>query len=335
MKAIGRWVRQAERAGMRRARRTLGPLKRAAWKRIGAWGPVKTSLRGWQLRKLLQRPTEVDIETTSHCNARCPMCPREAMQRKMEKMPWDLYTKVINECAELGVPDVVLHFYGDPLCMKDSDFHDYVTYARKCRYIRFSTNGQLFTDSKIRSCVETPVDLIQVDVDGTSREVFEAIRVGCDFGRVKENLRKLIRARDAAGSRLRIGLGAVAQPLNYHQIAGLEAEWGSTVDHMFLGTFENRGGAIQIDRAVRHPGSPCFLPWSQFVVASNGEVALCCMDWDCQYPLGNLHTQSIAEIWRNSPALIRIRDNFLNNREALPEMCKQCSWWGATSPPWW
>ena len=48
-------------------------------------------------------PEIVQIESTNICNAKCVFCPRDEMERKQGVMSWELFKKIVDECADLGV----------------------------------------------------------------------------------------------------------------------------------------------------------------------------------------------------------------------------------------
>ena len=42
---------------------------------------------------------------------------------------------------------------------------------------------------------------------------------------------------------------------------------------------------------------PCKHPWEELVVAADGTVGLCCLDFNLTSPLGNVMETDIAAIW--------------------------------------
>src|SRR5690606_17167897 len=59
-------------------------------------------------------PEIVQIESTNICNAKCVFCPRDEMHRKQGIMSFELFTKIVDECAELGITHLRVHNYGEP-----------------------------------------------------------------------------------------------------------------------------------------------------------------------------------------------------------------------------
>src|SRR5215204_6965774 len=60
-------------------------------------------------------PEIVQIESTNICNAKCVFCPRDEMHRRQGIMSFDLFRKVVDECAELAITHVRVHNYGEPV----------------------------------------------------------------------------------------------------------------------------------------------------------------------------------------------------------------------------
>ena len=63
----------------------------------------------------LQPPTMIGVEMTNFCNLRCNMCPYNAMTRKKEAMPLDLFKKICDESKKYRMPLTWFSFFGDPL----------------------------------------------------------------------------------------------------------------------------------------------------------------------------------------------------------------------------
>ena len=73
-------------------------------------------------------PEIVQIESTNICNAKCVFCPRDEMHRRQGVMDFDLYRKVVDECAALGITHVRVHNYGEPFL--DKQLVEKVRYAK-------------------------------------------------------------------------------------------------------------------------------------------------------------------------------------------------------------
>jgi len=64
-------------------------------------------------------PNVVLIDTIRYCNLKCSMCVHKEMKRKKGIMPWNIFTKIIEEVAEVDKNiRVWMVFCGETLLMK-------------------------------------------------------------------------------------------------------------------------------------------------------------------------------------------------------------------------
>src|SRR3989344_8083748 len=81
------------------------------------------SLIDWQF------PRHIFIETTSVCNLKCKMCPRNYTSMKLGTMDFDLFKKIIDEAKKYQARTFSLHLFGEPLC--DSGLIEKIAYIKK------------------------------------------------------------------------------------------------------------------------------------------------------------------------------------------------------------
>ena len=65
----------------------------------------------------------------------------------------------------------------------------------------------------------------------------------------------------------------------------------------------------------------CHEPWGQVTIYSDGTVAPCCTTFGRNLPIGNMHNQTLEEIW-NGEKMSKIRRGFKENKPHL--VCKTC-----------
>ncbi len=63
----------------------------------------------------------------------------------------------------------------------------------------------------------------------------------------------------------------------------------------------------------------CCEPWTQFNVANDGEIRLCCFS---PIPLGNLFKQNPDSVWKTNRDLVRIREGLSSGK--LSDECSKC-----------
>src|ERR687895_2223544 len=110
-------------------------------------------------------PEIVQIESTNICNAKCVFCPRDEMHRRQGVMSFDLFRKIVDECAALGITHVRVHNYGEPFI--DKRLVEKVRYAKQkgIQEVGMISNGSLITDEVARGIIEAGLDAINISVD--------------------------------------------------------------------------------------------------------------------------------------------------------------------------
>src|SRR5215208_5576918 len=146
-------------------------------------------------------PEIVQIESTNICNAKCVFCPRDEMHRRQGIMSFDLFTKIVDECAELGITHVRVHNYGEPFV--DRKLVEKVRYAKQkgIKEVGMISNGSLITEKVARGMIEAGLDAINISVDASGKEVFESTRIGLKYDKVIGNIERLVRLRTESGKR--------------------------------------------------------------------------------------------------------------------------------------
>jgi len=265
-------------------------------------------------------PPTVRIETTNRCNARCTICPHSRMERESGTMDDELYRSLVDECAARGCNTLHLHNFGEPLL--DPDLPERIAYAKGkgIGKVKIFTNGSLLSGSRAQALLESGLDEIKVSIDGADGEEFESIRLGLRYNRVVSNVDAFVRLRNEKNrTRPRVTV-ACCSTSNREQS---QDRLGAVVDEYDFTRIHNWGDQDESGR--RRIRKPCSRVWRTFTVLWNGDVALCCLDYDGKVILGNLTQDgSIAKVWKNS----RYRDVRAHHRSAEQDrisICEHCS----------
>jgi radical SAM protein with 4Fe4S-binding SPASM domain len=169
-------------------------------------------------------PKFVQIEPVGQCNLRCRMCPIQFRPdggpgKPPAFMPYDVYCRLVDQFS--GMTELQLQGMGEP--MLHPRFFDMVSYAA-ARGVAVSTNSNLtvLSERRAEECVRSGLAQLHVSLDAPTAESYEYIRVRSRFGRVLQNLRRLVDARARlCAQRPEIHLVTVAMRRNVHELAGL------------------------------------------------------------------------------------------------------------------
>ncbi|MBW8896069.1 MAG: radical SAM protein [Acidobacteria bacterium] len=305
-----------------RGRRAAEHLLRAQAK------PVRRLLLATGRDRAPRLPEIVQIESTNICNAKCVFCPRDEMQRRQGIMTVELFRKIVDECADLGITHVRMHNYGE--AFMDRRLVEKVRYAKQkgIREVGMISNGSLITEPVARGMIEAGLDAINISVDASGKEVFEATRIGLKYDKVIANIERLLRLRTESGKRRpKLILSFVRQNNSADEAAFIE-HWRSIADKIHVTDLHNWAGTLNTESDVNYP---CYRPWLTFTVLWDGRVSLCCADFDGKTILGNLNTQTIAEVWNAEPYR-NVRREHLES--GGPDVCRACDLPRKDSPLW-
>jgi len=301
-------------------------------------------LRRVYLRKGMEFPSMVQIEITNYCNARCIMCPHDKLSREIGHIDQRLFTKLIDECARNRryVKSVLPNHFGEPFL--NPLLPEYIRYAKQKvpkSEICIFTNGSLLNEENARKILESGLDVITVSFDGFSKQTYERIRRQLNFDDVNKNIMRLLDLKKTLKkNKPRIELAYVEIEENKAETEAFIKKWQGIIDKVHIGFFCNWGGAVEGEevigtRQLNFKRKPCTRLWSHLLVFRNGDVPLCCQDFNGDYILGNANQASIKEIWEGI-TINRYRQLHLAGKFGQIPICKICNFWKQQGEPiWW
>jgi MoaA/NifB/PqqE/SkfB family radical SAM enzyme len=269
-------------------------------------------------------PLLVDLELSSLCNLRCPMCYTitEEFKRKVNVrlMDYALFTRLIDEIAG-KVPALRLSLRGEPTL--HPKFIQCVEYAKKkgIGEVSFLTNASTLTLDNFKKMAAAGVDWITVSVDGVG-EIYEAIRRPLKFADTLKKIREIHKYKKRTG---------LLRPVIKIQSVwpAIKADPGK-----FYNTFAPYADLIAFNPLIDylHKDSKidcvknfvCPQQYQRLVIGADGKAMMCSNDEEGTVAAGDANLQSIADIW-HGPALERVRRLHLkkNGFMGLP-VCRKC-----------
>lgn len=281
------------------------------------------------------RPQSINLEITSICDSKCIHCPRHDMDRPMRPIDTKLLQKIVEEAAALEIPEICPNGFGEIMTIKNIEevLACLDSQSHKFRII-INTNGFRMTEDKIESLIRHNVHLLNICLDGATAATTEAIRINLKLDQIEANVRNFMRIRRERGLEFpKIRLGMVVLPQNQHEVNMFIEKWKDEVDYLGVDGYSNRAGALTEKFAVQKTeaseparASACVLPFRELNIWADGKAVLCCNDWNEEYVVGDVNTQSIAEIWHGG-ALTKARELHMSNRGAELDICKKCNYW--------
>ena len=275
-------------------------------------------------------PSHLDVESASACQMRCPMCFTTYMDDNLKGvMKWELYTRIIDEAAKLGVYSIKLSWRGEPLLNKR--IVDMVRHAKEkgIKEVAFLSNAEFLTREMAERLVDSGLDWLSVSADGVG-EIYNEIRRPAIFEETLARVAYMKEYRDSKGLTrplLRVQSIMSAVENNSEEYRN---SWKGIVDRINVIADEVRDfdrHDLQFDRYF-----VCAKPWQRMSIAYDGRVHQCISDYGAKNVIGDVTMSSLHDIWHGEPNR-KVRDAFLRHRYLEEnEPCNICSYGVITEP---
>ncbi len=141
----------------------------------------------------------VVIESTSRCNLKCEMCPRNSFKQSPGDMDLNLYKKL----SKYFYPGIAVNLagWGEPLL--HPRLAEMVKIAKeKGGKVGFTTNATLLDKETSEELIKDGLDFIDFSLDGGTQDVYERIRRGADFYNVINNIKKFTDIKNSMNLKL-------------------------------------------------------------------------------------------------------------------------------------
>lgn len=254
----------------------------------------------------------IAIEPTNSCNLKCRLCPTwQHMRRERGFMKLEDFKIIINENKNI-LKRINMIFAGEPLL--NEDVFKMIKYSENNKIkVLLSSNTTLFSVQKINEMFDSGLSYLIVCLDGATKATHEQYRQGSNFENIKTNIREICRIREERGFRKPyIILQFIVMKQNEHEIKeiiSMAKDLGvDKIDlkTLSLGSFVDANRKIELAREnlpedtnysrfifkndhLTAKSKPVLCSWlKQAVVLWNGDVAMCCYDFDGDLIVGNI-----------------------------------------------
>jgi radical SAM protein with 4Fe4S-binding SPASM domain len=315
-----------------------------------------SQLRDFSRRNLaaqlpLPLPFGMFIEPTNNCNFKCKFCP-ESFADYTEivggraHMDFALFEKIVAQIKPLGRLKV-MRFYmlGEPLLHPDIiRMISLAVSSGVTERTELTTNATALTEQKSRGLLASGLDYLRVSIYAANQERNEWVTQSkVPIARIYENVRTFRRLRDETGTKTpQLYVKMIDSGSDEENAAFLEM-YKDIADECVLekpmnwNGYENRDvleTAYASDEERSHVAGAnlfpfqkkiCPFPFYTMVVNANGDVTACCVDWNKNTKVGNVHDATIGEIWHGE-AFRELRRMHIEGRRGENASCKNCTY---------
>lgn len=243
-------------------------------------------------------PLLVDIELSSVCNLRCPMCYTITDEFKKQvnttRMNWDLYTQIIDEIAG-NVPAIRLSLRGEALLHKK--FIECIRYAKKngIKEVSTLTHGGKLTIEFFERMVDAGIDWITISIDGTG-ETYERIRKPIKFQELLDKITAIHKYK---------------QERNLHRpVIKVQGIWPAIVESgidNYYNTFSPITDLVAFNPLIDYLSNDtdieylenftCPQQYQRLVIGADGLVMKCSNDEENREVIGDIKTETVHQVW--------------------------------------
>ncbi len=253
-------------------------------------------------------PLHVDIELASVCNLHCPMCYTisDEFKKKVNTklMDYELFTKLVDECAAGGVYSIRLSFRGESFLHKR--IVDCVRYAKQkgIKEVSTLTNGLRLDEEMFRQMMEAGIDWITISFDGLG-ETYEQIRRPAKYDIAVEKIAAYARIKKEAGRvkpviKIQSILPAIEQdPQAFYNVFAPITDMVSA--NPLIDFMQSKRNLPKIENFS------CPQIYQRLVVGADGLCMMCANDEEGKTIVGDANRQSIHEIWHGAE-MTRVRE---------------------------
>jgi len=279
-------------------------------------------------------PYIYEIEPTNHCPYTCIMCPRGRgrMTRPVGYMSLELFDRVLSMFpADQRL--VRLHHFGEAVLHPRIDTMISMV-VETGRVPVISLNPATLNESLCRRLVAAGPGLVCFSLDAFTDRGLRKIR---GIKRSYEECLKLIEmfvdmSRQVSHQILKV-IQTVVLDENRDQLIALAAlkECYQDSDVVFYQA-ENTGfGDLDLveetnvggSTVLRRNAKPCAAPFTEVSILWNGDVVVCCYDYDGFNIIGNIAQTSLMDMWKGAK-IEQLRELFLSRATKKIKLCSKC-----------
>lgn len=285
-------------------------------------------------------PRYIDVELTNCCNFKCCFCPTgtKSMQRVKGFMSDAVIEALINNIEKYNIPAVRFIRWGEPTMHPR-----YIETIEKIKNIgaavHMNTNGSLLDETQIKKLIDIGLDSIKFSFQGADEGTYNEMREGGDYNRLLEIVRLMYQLRgDNLYPYIQITTTLTGETIE--QINNFKYDIGDYCDYYNIGYTKlnhlnvddmkideeekEKIRQLQQHEKIHHVHMEvCPEAFDKLSINWNGDVTLCCGDYDGYLVIGNILDMDIKQLF-NSNAANQYRDIIVEKQYERIKCCSTC-----------
>ncbi len=285
-------------------------------------------------------PQYIDVELTNNCNFNCRFCPTgtKSMHRMRGYMPDEVVEALVKNVKEYNIPAVRFIRWGEPTL--HPEYLDILEKIKKTgALIHINTNGSLLDEAQIKRLIDIHLDSIKFSFQGADEGTYNEMRAGGDYIKLLNIIKMFYNMRgDLEYPYIQISTTLTDE--TDEQIENFKNDVGKYCDYYNIGFTKlnhlnvnsmkvSEEEKIKIKKLQEHEKinhvyrSNCMEAFDKLSINWNGDVTLCCSDYDNFMIVGNILDNNIKEIFNSNAAKI-YRNAIAKGQYGLIKCCSEC-----------
>ena len=205
-------------------------------------------------------------------------------------------------------------------------------YAPKAQTELYSNMGYFSQEAWTTILQAGLLDSLIISFFGTDKATYNKLQPPLDFAQTKRNIKKLWKLRTKlAWTKPSIRIRLLITPETLDKTNKFYHDWKPYADEVAFTFLENWNGppdeVLEFNNKYWGPPAPrvpCARLYGGKIIASNGNVAMCCMDYNITEKIGNVFHDGY-DIWKDNIHLQRLKDfHEAGEWNKIPK-CKNCT----------
>jgi MoaA/NifB/PqqE/SkfB family radical SAM enzyme len=304
----------------------------------------------FKTENISSHPYLLTIDPTNICQLKCPLCAtgQNKSTRQKGKLSFRLFKKVIDELGDYLV-EVHLIWWGEPFL--NDEILKFVKYAHNKNVGTFiSTNFSLsFKGKFIEKIVASGLDILNISLDGLTKDIYNKYRVGGNFDLVLDNIKLLVLAKKRRKkdkpliewqylvnkynefqipkiSRFAASLGVNSVIFEELLILFGQSDRNNINIKKWLPSnpkYQPKAFSLKNNKSDNITKRKCWWLYRGVAISHDGGVSPCCYNNFIENDFGSVSGVTFSEIWNNEKYLSS-RSLFKNNHKKPLTMCHLC-----------
>lgn len=271
----------------------------------------------------LDFPKSVLIETYNLCQGECKFCPYKEIRSIEEPtlLSTTKYKELINEISKYEISRLTLFNNNEPLL--DRRIYDFVNMAYELMpdvEIGLSSNGRVITMDVLNKLLDNHLTTLYISIPCVDREDYKKV-----MGVYPDKLFNLLESIEDERLLQMIRIAVpITKYLNEKEMMDKFSKFKVCIWNLeYKSSWGIHDKFMEVAREDSIAGL-CDRPMDQAVISSNGDVLICCRDWQGQNVVGNIYESNLYEIWHGEK-LQDIQHLIAEGRYSEIDCCKDCA----------